>query len=163
MSDKLFRLSKKDLINNIDIYYLKDNKKCDGLFKLSKKKLIQLIMDNDIPIIDKSSLKYEIEETEKFNYYMEIIYYNFIKYNNVDIDIIRNLRNNQNINSTYLYDIIIKYNLKMDNMNKIENTKKFVIALFNSIHEYTINENIKNNIEYKTIPNIIKFLNNIIC
>ena len=33
------------------------------------------MIENDIPHIDNEKLKNEIEETEKFNYYLEIIYY----------------------------------------------------------------------------------------
>jgi len=153
------KLSKKQLINDIKIFFLKQGKECDGIMKISKQKLIEIIMENDIPHIDNNTLKNEIEETEKFNYYMDIIYYNFIKYNNISSNIILDIRNNPNISSNQLYSIITDNNLKFN--NDIQDTKTLVIELFNAIHKYCSNTNTKNSIQYKTLPSIISFLSNL--
>ena len=113
------KLSKKELINDINIFFLKQGKICEGnIYKISKRKLIEIMIENEIPHIDNEKLKLEIEETEKFNYYIEIIYYNFMKYKNIDIDDIYKIHNNPNINSNDLNKIIIDNNLRMDGFIK---------------------------------------------
>jgi hypothetical protein len=153
------KLSKKQLINDIKIFYLKQGKECDGIYKISKSKLLDIVLDNDIPHIDNDTLRKEIEETEKFNYYRNVIYYNFIKFNNPSPDIIRTINNNPNLTSLDL-DKIIKEN-KLIFANDIEEIKTLVLDLFNSIHNYCISTNNKNTIQFKTIPSIIQFLNNL--
>jgi|688.fasta_scaffold895151_2 hypothetical protein len=154
------KLTKKQLINDIKVFYLKQGKECDNtIMKISKTKLLEIVLENDIPHINNETLKKEIEETEKFNFYMNIIYYNFIKFNKPSYDIIRNIKNNSNINS-YNLDIIIKEN-DLIISNDIEDIKILVLDLFNSIHKYCSNTNTKNTIQYKTIPSIIQFLNNL--
>lgn len=152
------KLSKKQLINDINIFFLKQGKESNcNLFKISKNKLINIMIENDIPHIDNEKLRNEIEETEKFNYYLDIIYYNFMKYKNIDIDEIKNLHNNFELTTNDLNTIIIKYNLKYD--NNINETKELIKDLYNSMDKYYKNTGIKNTIEFKTIPDIIKNLN----
>lgn len=152
------KLSKKELINDINIFFLKQGKICEGnIYKISKRKLIEIMIENEIPHIDNEKLKLEIEETEKFNYYIEIIYYNFMKYKNIDIDDIYKIHNNPNINSNDLNKIIIDYNLRMDGF--IKETKILVNDLYNSIDKYYKSTGTKNTIEFKTIPDLIKNLN----
>ena len=153
------KLSKKQLINDIKVFYLKQGKECEGIMKISKNKLLELVLENDIPHIDNDTLKKEIEETEKFNYYKDVIYYNFIKFNNPSNDVIRNIHINPNITSIELYIIIKENNLVF--ANDIEDIKKLVINLFNSIHDYCSTTNTKNTIQFKTIPSIIQFLSNL--
>lgn len=137
------KLSKKQLINDIKVFYLKQGKECEGITKISKHKLLEIAIENDIPHIDNETLKKEIEETEKYNYYMEVIYHNFIKFNNPSIDVIRNIHHNKNITSNDLNDIII--NNKLIFTNDIEETKTLVMELFNSIHKYCSTTNTKHN------------------
>ena len=154
------KLTKKQLINDIKIFYLKQGKECDNnIIKISKTKLLEIILDNDIPHINNETLKKEIEETEKFNFYMNVIYYNFIKFNKPSYDTIRDIKNNSKINSNDLDKIIKDNDLIIS--NDIEDIKILVLDLFNSIHKYCSNTNIKNTIQYKTIPSIIQFLNNL--
>ena len=154
------KLTKKQLINDIKIFYLKQGKECDNnIIKISKTKLLEIILDNYIPHINNETLKKEIEETEKFNFYMNVIYYNFIKFNKPSYDTIRDIKNNSKINSNDLDKIIKDNDLIIS--NDIEDIKILVLDLFNSIHKYCSNTNIKNTIQYKTIPSIIQFLNNL--
>jgi hypothetical protein len=153
------KLSKKQLINDIKVFYLKQGKECEGISKISKSKLLELVLDNDIPHIDNDTLKKEIEETEKFNYYRNVIYYNFIKFNNPSSDVIRTIHNNPNYTSHDLDKIIKDNNLIF--ANDIEEIKTLVLDLFNCIHNYCSITNKKNTIQFKTIPAIIQFLNNL--
>lgn len=153
------KLSKKQLIKDITIFYLKQGKECQGIMKISKNKLLEIVLENDIPHIDQDTLKKEIEETEKFNYYKDIIYYNFIKFNKPSMTIMNEIYNNQSISSDDL-DIIIKEN-NLIFANDIEETKTLVLELFNSIHKYCYSTNTKNTIQYKNLPSIINFLSNL--
>ena len=154
------KLSKKQLINDINIFYLKKGIECDNIYKISKCKLIKTIIDNDIPHIDDDTLKKEIEENEKFNYYMEIICHNFIKYKNISYDEIAIIKNTPNITSNDLHEFIDNNNLLFeDNMS---NVKNLVIDLYKAVNTYCEKSNVKNKIEYKTYPDIIMFLNALI-
>lgn len=151
------KLTKKELINDINIFFLKQGKTCEvNLYKISKSKLIQIVIENDIPHIDKEALKREIEETEKYNYYIEVIYHNFMKYKNVPIEVIRNLNNN---NTEQLYEIICKYNLNFD--NHIKETNDLVVGLVKVLNDYYLATNNHKYDALKTIPDIIQKLSTI--
>jgi hypothetical protein len=154
------KLTKKELINDINIYYLKQGVYSDNIYKISKCKLIKLIIENDIPHIDNEMLKKEIEETEKFNNFMEIIYYNFIKYKNISYEEIYKIKNNPNITSIELNEFIVKNNLTAK--NDINEIKTLAINLHKVYDDYCQKNNIKNMVEFKTLPDIIKSLNSLI-
>jgi hypothetical protein len=154
------KLTKKELINDINIYYLKKGVYSDNIYKISKCKLIKLIIENDIPHIDNEMLKKEIEETEKFNNFMEIIYYNFIKYKNISYEEIYKIKSNPNITSTELNEFIVKNNLTAK--NDINEIKTLAINLHKVYDDYCQKNNIKNMVEFKTLPDIIKSLNSLI-
>lgn len=151
------KLTKKEMINDINIFFLKQGKVCDiNIYKISKLKLIQIVIENDIPHIDKDALKIEIEETEKFNYYLEVIYHNFMKYKNLDVGIIRGLNNNPDITANDLYEIIMKNNLKFD--NDMKETKELVLGLVKVMNDYYLATNNHKYEGLKTIPDIIEKL-----
>jgi hypothetical protein len=153
------KLSKKQLINDIKVFYLKQGKECEGIMKISKSKLLEIVLENDIPHINNDTLKKEIEENEKAHYYMNIIYYNFIRFNKPSMNTIRNIQSNPNITAVELENIIKNDNLIFS--NDIDDIKSLVMDLFNSIHKYCSATNTKNTIQYKTIPSIIQFLSNL--
>lgn len=154
------KLSKKQMITDINIFFLKQGKICEGnIYKISKAKLWQIIVDNDIPHIDNKSLQFEIEETEKFNYYLEIIYHNFMKYKNIPIEIIRNIHLNNSLSSNDLEKIIIEYNLKYD--NDITEFKELISNLVQSINNYYLAIRHTNKLPIKSIPDIINELTSI--
>ena len=154
------KLTKKELINDINIFYLKQGVYSDNIYKISKCKLIKLIIENDIPHIDNETLKKEIEETEKINNFMEIIYYNFIKYKNISYDEIYKIKNKPDITSIELNDFIVKNNLTAK--NDINEIKTLAINLHKVYDDYCQKNNIKNMVQFKTIPDIIMSLNSLI-
>ncbi len=83
----------------------------------------------------------------------------FIKFNKSSYDIIRTIHNNPYYTSIELETIIKDNNLIF--ANDIEEIKTLVLDLFNSIHTYCLATNNKNTIQFKTIPAIIEFLNNL--
>jgi hypothetical protein len=154
-----YKLTKRDLINDIIHYHLKNGETYDNntIFNLSKKKLFEYIILNNIPHITPDILKEEIIETEKFNYYYETIFHNFKKYKNINYSDIKDLSFNSNSNS--LNDIIISNNLKFD--NDINETKELIEQLLFNINQYCISTNTLNTIEFKTLPDITNFLSSI--
>jgi len=152
------KLTKKQLINDINIYFLKQGKTIEtNIYKISKQKLIEIMVDNDIPHIDKETLKHEIEETERYNYYIDVIYHNFYKYKNISIDVILDIqKNHNNYNSNDLNKIIFNHNLKFE--NDILDMKVLIQDLCRVYNNYCISTNTKNTLEYKTIPDIISQL-----
>ncbi len=155
------KLTKKELINDINIFFLKQGKACEvNLYKISKSKLIEIVIENDIPHIDKDSLKTEIEETEKFNYYLEVIYYNFMKYKNVPIEVIRNLNKNSNLTTNDLYMIIQEHNLKFD--NHMKETSDLVSGMVKVLNDYYLATSDHKYDGLKTIPDIIQRLSSLI-
>jgi hypothetical protein len=152
-------LSKKQLIDDIRFFYLKKGIECDNIFNISKSKLLQIVIDNDIPHINHNDLKNEIEETEKFNYFTQVIQYNFHKFNNIPYNDIKILFSTNNINSSHLNDFIIKNNLQIN--NDMNETKILINDLFFAIDKYCKSTNKNNDITYKTIPHIINFLSKI--
>jgi hypothetical protein len=154
------RLSKKDMINDINIFFLKQGKVCEGnIYKVSKAKLLEIIIDNDIPHITNDNLKEEIEETEKFNYYIEIIYHNYMKYKNISIDIMKDIHlKNSEYKSKDLEAIITKYDLKYE--NDINELKELVYGMNDLIKNYN-NSSKSFTVKKLTIPDIIEELTKI--
>lgn len=151
------KLTKKELINDINIFFLKQGKACEvNLYKISKSKLIEIVIENDIPHIDKDTLKTEIEETEKFNYYLEVIYHNFMKYKNIPVEVIRDLNKNPNLTAKDLYEIIKVHNLKFD--NHIKETSDLVSGLVKVLNDYYLATSDHKYDGLKTIPDIIEKL-----
>lgn len=148
------KLTKRDLINDISFFYMKQGIECHNIYNVSKQKLLQIIIDNDIPHITQDVLKTEIEETEKTNYYHQIIKHNFRKYKNIPFDDIKSL--DFHSNSSQLNNIIVSHNLKFD--NDIDETNELVNQLFYHINNYCLSTNKLNTIQFKTIPDIIHFL-----
>jgi len=146
------KLSKKQMINDINIFFLKQGKVCEGnIYKVSKSKLFEIIVDNDIPHINNNNLKEEIEETEKFNYYLEIIHHNFMKYKNISVEILRDIHKNKDLTSKDLEKIINNNNLIFE--NDLNELSILVNEIMNSINKYH-----KSKIAFKTLPDIIEEL-----
>lgn len=146
------KLSKKQMINDINIFFLKQGKVCEGnIYKVSKSKLFEIIVDNDIPHINNNNLKEEIEETEKFNYYLEIIHHNFMKYKNISVEILRDIHKNKDLTSKDLEKIINNNNLIFE--NDLNELSVLVNEIMNSINKYH-----KSKIAFKTLPDIIEEL-----
>ena len=163
MTSKLNKFTKKEIIEIINIYYIKNNINIQiNLNKLSKNKLIDIINTENIPIINNNDLINETIETEKFNDFIEIIYYNFLKYKNIQPSIISYIKDNYNsLSSTDLNNIIINNNLIIDDINIVKNTNKMILDISNIIHSFSNSTNSKIILENKTLPDIIHFLNNI--
>jgi signal transduction histidine kinase len=59
MTDKT-KMNKYDIINSINIHYYKKGVICSNIYKLSKEKLLTILIDNEIEYITKEQLKKDI-------------------------------------------------------------------------------------------------------
>jgi hypothetical protein len=134
------KYTKKDLIDIILIHYLKQDKYIDiNLNKLNKQKLIDIIITNNIHIYNNNELIEETLEIEKFNNLLEIIYYNFMKFKNININIIKQIQNNVLLTSNDLETIITKFNLIIDiDIISIKKYNKIMSDISNVINKNKI-------------------------
>lgn len=138
-------INKLDLINSINYHYLKKGLLCKNINKLSKKRLMEIYNENKIEFISYEKLKEMTLEIEEYNYLRDIIYCNYIKYENVPKEIMMKIDINTSINE--LNKIIYDYNLKYeDNFN---NFKELMLNLYNLYNNYCNKSNIS--IKYKDI------------
>ena len=152
------KMNKKDIINSINIHYYKKGMACGNIYKLSKDKLLSILVDNEIEYISKEKLKEDIINIETYNNLRDIIYCNFIKYENIPYDVISKITHSTTIEE--LREIIAKYNL--NNEKNFQNDKELIISLYKSYNSYCIASSISNNCTYTTLPNIIKSLKELI-
>ena len=155
-------MNKLDLINSISYYYLKKGLLCKNISKLPKKKLLQIYNENNIEFISVDRLKEITLEIEKFNYLRDIIYCNYIKYENVPKEIIMNIDNNTTLEQ--LSEIINNYDLKYeDNFN---NLKELTLNLYKIYTNYCNKSNInikdESNFDCISLPVLIKSFKDII-
>lgn len=157
-------IKKLDLINSISYYYLKKGLLCKNINKMPKKRLLEIYNENNIEFISNEKMKEMILETEKFNYLKDIIYCNYIKYENVPKEIIMKIDTNTSIEE--LNEIIKEYDLKYeDNFN---NLKELTLNLYKIYSNYCSKSNIinknklENNFDCISLPILIKSFKDII-
>jgi hypothetical protein len=140
MNMNINKYSKKDLIEIILIHYLKKDKFVEmNLNKISKQKLIDIIIDNSIYIYNYDELIKETLEIENFNNFLEIIFYNYMKFKNININIIKKIQNNNLLTSKDLQLIIHQYNLYIDcDINTIKKYNKIMSDIYNVINKNKI-------------------------
>jgi hypothetical protein len=87
----LRNVSKKDLLRDLELFYLKQNK-CipDNVRCMKKNELIDFMELNGIQHYNIDALKAELEKYQKFNTLKNIIIFNIIKYDNIDINSLDN-------------------------------------------------------------------------
>jgi hypothetical protein len=146
------KLTKLELINSITVHYLKKGILCENLTKISKVKLLELYIDNKIDYVNEEQLKNEIIAIEKYNHLRDIIHCNFIKYENIPYDVIKNIKSDTT--NDELEEIILKYNLKYE--TSFSNIKELTLNLYKSYTKYCEKSSIKNQCIYITLPSILK-------
>ena len=150
-------MNKNDIIESIKYHYFKKGRLCMNLNKQPKEKLIQHMIDNNIDVINKTSLEEEIKNIETFNFRRDIIYCNFIKYENISYDVVSKITDNT-LNEELL-EIIEKNNLTYE--DDFKNFKDLVFYIYKSYKTYCEKSSLKNECSYITLPNIIKALKKI--
>ena len=153
-------IKKLDLINSISYYYLNKGLLCKNINKIPKKRLLEIYNENNIEFISNEKMKEMILETEKFNYLKDIIYCNYIKYENVPKEVIMKIDTNTSLEE--LNEIIKEYDLKYeDNFN---NLKELTLNLYKIYTNYCSKSNInnKNNFDCISLPILLKSFKDII-
>lgn len=151
------KMNKNDIIESIKYHYFKKGRLCMNLNKQPKEKLIQHMIDNNIDVINKTSLEEEIKNIETFNFRRDIIYCNFIKYENISYDVVSKITDNTS--NEELLEIIDKNNLTYE--DDFKNFKDLVFDIYKSYKTYCEKSFLKNECSYITLPNIIKALKKI--
>jgi transcriptional/translational regulatory protein YebC/TACO1 len=151
------KMNKNDIIESIKYHYFKKGRLCMNLNKQSKEKLIEHMTEHNIDVINKTSLAKEIKNIETFNYLRDIIYCNFIKYENISYDVVSSI--NDTTPNHELLLIIEKYNLKYE--EDFKNFKDLVFDIYKSYKTYCEKSAVKNECTYITLPNILKALKKI--
>lgn len=154
-------LTKKQLIDIITVHYLKQGKIIEtNLKKISKNKLKELILNEDITIVTDDKLKDEITETENYTSNLEIIYYNFLRFKSIPVSIITDIKNNPNLTSNDLKIIIDENNMYIDDIDKIRKFNKMILSITSIYNDFAIDIKSKYNLEFKTLPDLITCLSN---
>lgn len=149
----VYLLSKKQLIEDIKTFYCRKGEKIN-LNKLKKEDLIDLMITNNIPHITFEDLKKEIEENDNKNRIINILKYNYMKYENFNIDSIRNLTLDQ-------IDVFINDNNLITNFNDFEQLSIMVESLNDTIYKYHIDTGTDIVEIKKTLPFLIEKLKSI--
>lgn len=152
------RLTRIDLINSIKIHFLNKGLLCQNLDKMNKNKLLEFAIENEVDFITKEQLKNEIIDIETYNSMRDVIYCNFIKYENIPYEVVSNIDTNTTIEE--MQKIIYKYNLKYE--DNFKNMKDLIFNIYKSYKTYCENSSLKNECSYITLPSIIKALKKIV-
>jgi hypothetical protein len=128
------------------------------LTKISKVKLLELYIDNNIAYVNNDELKNEIITVEKYNHLRDIIHCNFIKYENIPYDVIEKIKSDTT--NEELETIILKYNLKYE--KSFDHIKELTLNLYKSYTKYCEKSSIKNQCVYITLPSISKVFKELI-
>jgi transcriptional/translational regulatory protein YebC/TACO1 len=154
MTDKTTKL---DLINSIKYHFLKKGYICQNINKMSKNELLEYIEKHKIECIKKNQLEEDIINIETYNKLRDIIYCNFMIYENISYDIISKIDETTTIEE--LQSIIDDNNLKCDNNSN--HIKDLIFSIYKSYKNYCDISSTKNECTYITLPNLIKALKNI--
>lgn len=138
-------INKLDLINSINYHYLQKGLICKNINKLPKKRLMEIYNENKIEFISCEKLKEMTLEIEEYNYLRDIIYCNYIKYENVPKEIIMKIDTNTSIDE--LNKIITDYDLKYE--DNFSNFKELTLNLYKLYNNYCNKSNIS--IKYKNV------------
>lgn len=82
---------KEHILQNIQIYFLKQNQSLPVEFtKKNKKELIEFVELNSVQHYTPDMIKREIKQRENDDFYKQVIIYNILRYDNVDVTKIQN-------------------------------------------------------------------------
>jgi hypothetical protein len=151
-------LSKKQLQEDVIIFYLKKGMYIEKINKINKESLIELMTNENIPHITKNDVEKETIAVERYNKAMNIVKYNKIKYDNIPYgDII-------NIYKLYSIEEIEKY-IADNNLNKntdnMENITELVSNIYNAYKQFCEKSDIEFNAK-NTLPSVVNCLSNIL-
>lgn len=150
------KYSKKHLIVDIQIFFLKQNKTIENLEKLSKEQLISFIAQFNIPHNSPKELENLLNECTKVNQLRDIIKANYVKYGKINIAD----HNIDNMSSEELEKFIDEYQLmrEIESYEFVDNIAMRLIAVYYMYCEF---KNKECDVEKKNIPYILEKLKTI--
>ena len=150
----LRNISKKDLLRDVEIWYMKQKKDIpQHIISLKKKELIDFMELNNIQHYTQEILESEIKKYEKQNKLKDIIIYNIMKYDNIDVSTI----DNDNL------ERFIDDNKLDTDIKDIQQYAKLLHNLYVCYDEFckSINKNY-NSDKIKSFPKILQHIKDII-
>lgn len=128
----LSNVTKKNLIQDIELFFLKKGKTFPKeIVSMKKNELIEYMEENEIEHYTQSMITEEIQKYNKQEYQKNIIYYNIMCYDNVNIDEIDNDNLGQFINNNNLDE----------NIDNFQATSIFLSKIYSSLEEFCKNTN----------------------
>lgn len=146
----LSNISKKHLLQDIELFFLKQGKTLPKeILQMKKNQLIEYMEENEIVHYTQSMITEDIQKYNKQNYDKNIIYYNIMCYDNVNID---------EIDNDNLEQFIQNNNLDR-NIDNFQATSIFLSKIYSSLEEFCKNTN--NEYEphkLKSFPKVIQYI-----
>jgi len=146
----LSNISKKHLLQDIELFFLKKGQPLPKeINQMKRNQLVEYMEENEIEHYTQSMIIEEIQKYNKQNHDKNVIYYNIMCYDNVNIDEI----DNDNLGQ------FIKNNNLDENIDNLQATSIFLSKIYSSLEEFCKNTNN----EYKphklkSFPKVIQYI-----
>ena len=146
----LSNISKKHLLQDIELFFLKKGQPLPKeINQMKRNQLVEYMEENEIEHYTQSMIIEEIQKYNKQNHDKNVIYYNIMCYDNVNIDEI----DNDNLEQ------FIKNNNLDENIDNLQATSIFLSKIYSSLEEFCKNTNN----EYKphklkSFPKVIQYI-----
>jgi len=143
-------ISKKHLLQDIELFFLKKGQPLPKeINQMKRNQLVEYMEENEIEHYTQSMIIEEIQKYNKQNHDKNVIYYNIMCYDNVNIDEI----DNDNLEQ------FIKNNNLDENIDNLQATSIFLSKIYSSLEEFCKNTNN----EYKphklkSFPKVIQYI-----
>ena len=151
ISIALERLSKKQMIQDVEIFFLKQNKDIKDIEKFNCKKLIEIMEEYNIPHLTQKQMEKEMEENIQICTLKDIIKYNYIKYGLFDVK--KYNFDEMNIEELQKFIKENKLNINIEDYEHIDNMSNQLITIYTT---YCNNIKKKIDIEKRTIPYLLE-------
>jgi hypothetical protein len=144
-------VSKDHILQNIELYFLKQNLTMPSEFeKRTKKDLIDFVELNSVPHYTPDIIKKEIKEIEKKEFYKQVIIYNILRYDNIDVKQI-------NDNETYVNE----NNLDTD-LTHMKHYARLLKTIYEGYYTFCNDIGVKyKEDKFKSFPKIISILKSV--
>ena len=146
----LSNVSKKNLIQDIELFFLKKGKSLPKeIVSMKKNELVEFMEENEIQHYTQSMITEEIQKYNKQDHDKNIIYYNIMCYDNVNV---------HEIDNNNLQKFINDNNLDQ-NIENFQATSILLSKIYSSLDEFCKNTgNEYNPHKLKSFPQVIKYL-----
>lgn len=151
----LHTLNKRILLQDVEIHFMKQNKPIpQSIFQMRKENLVYFMEENGIPHYSQDLIEKEIANYNKRHYAKNVIVYNIIKYDNIDVS---------QIYDDDLESFITDKNLDT-NVQNLQAYSKLLYELYAAYDSFcaAVKEFPKSEDKIKSFPKIMAHLNKIV-